>query len=138
MVVNNKKVKKEKKAKNSGVEETKGTENVHTTGSLFNNPMVESALKSMSQEELQRYREIGERMYGTVDFKDSQILNNVPPPMYEAGAYISEQLKSGLHPSMMDDDEKRLMEELFGKEWYTKWGYVEGDLTDIVTVVHTD
>jgi hypothetical protein len=57
--------------------------------------------------------------------------------MYEAGAYISEQLKSGLHPSMMEDDEKRLMEELFGKEWYTKWGYVEGDLTDIVTVVYS-
>lgn len=135
MVVNNKKVKKEKKSKNKGVEETK--EVVQTTGSLFNNPMVESALKAMSPEDLQRYREIGEKMYGTVNFEDSQILNNLPPPMYEAGAYISEQLKSGLHPSMMDDDEKRLMEELFGKEWYSRWGYVEGDLTDIVTVVHS-
>lgn len=131
MVVNNKKVKKEKKPKNT---ESKSCAKVETTGSLFNNPMVESALKSMSPEELQRYKEIGERMYGTIDFEDSKILNNVPPPMYEAGAYISEQLKSGLHPSMMDDDEKRLMEELFGKEWYTLWGYVEGDLTDIVTV----
>ena len=139
MVVNNKKVKKDKKEKKQGVEETKvSTEVVRTTGNLFNNPMVESALKSMSVEELQRYKEIGERMYGTIDFEDSQILNNVPPPMYEAGAYISEQLKSGLHPSMMDDDEKRLMEELFGKEWYKKWGYVEGDLTDIVTVVHSN
>jgi hypothetical protein len=134
MVVNNKKVKKEKKSKNTGVEESKISTKVETTGSLFNNPMVESALKSMSPEELQRYKEIGEKMYGTIDFEDSKILNNVPPPMYEAGAYISEQLKSGLHPSMMEDDEKRLMEELFGKEWYTQWGYVEGDLTDIVTV----
>lgn len=137
MVVNNKKVKKEKKP--NGVEETKVETNngVYTTGSLFNNPMVESALKAMSPEDLHRYREIGEKMYGTVNFEDSQIINNVPPPMYEAGAYISEQLKSGLHPSMMDDDEKRLMEELFGKEWYTKWGYVEADLTEIVTVVQS-
>ena len=137
MVVNNKKVKKEKKT--NGVEETKveTSNGVYTTGSLFNNPMVESALKAMSPEDLHRYREIGEKMYGTVNFEDSQIIKNVPPPMYEAGAYISEQLKSGLHPSMMDDDEKRLMEELFGKEWYTKWGYVEADLTEIVTVVQS-
>lgn len=133
MTVNNKKVKKQKKV-NVG-SETK--EEVRTTGNLFNNPMVESALKAMSPDELLRYKEIGESMYGTVNFEDSQILNNMPLPMYEAGAYISEQLKSGLHPSMMDDDEKRLMEEIFGKEWYTRWGYVEGDLTDIVTVFHS-
>jgi hypothetical protein len=137
MVVNNKKVKREKKSK-TGIEETKDSSTeVRTTGNLFNNSMVESAMKALSPEDLQRYKEIGEKMYGTVNFEDSQIINNFPPPMYEAGAYISEQLKSGLHPSMMDDDEKRLMEELFGKEWYTKWGYVEADLTDIVTVVYS-
>jgi hypothetical protein len=128
MVVNNKKVKREKKGKSESKSE------IRTTGNLFNNPMIESALKALSPEDLERYREIGEKMYGTVDFEENKILNNMPPPMYEAGAYICEQLKSGLHPSMMDEDEKRLMEELFGKEWYTKWGYVEGDLTDIVTV----
>lgn len=136
MAVNNKKVKREKKPKNMGVDETKSE--VTTTGSLFSNPMVESAMKALSPEDLQMYKEIGEKMYGTVDFEDSKILNNMPAPMYEAGAYISEQLKSGLHPSMMDDDEKRLMEELFGKEWYTSWGYVEADLTDIVTIVHNN
>ena len=140
MVVNNKKIKREKKPKLSsseGLIETKGEE-VRTTGNLFNNSMVESAIKALSEDDLQRYREIGEKMYGTINFEDSKILNNMPPPMYEAGAYLNEQLKSGLHPSMMDDDEKRLMEELFGKEWYTKWGYVEGDLTDIITVVHLE
>jgi hypothetical protein len=140
MVVNNKKVKRTKKAADyqEGVIETK-TENLkprgEVTGNLFNNPMIESALKALSQEELSRYRALGEEMYGTVDFEENKILNNTPAPMYEAGAYVREQLKSGLHPSMMDDDEKRLMEELFTKEWYKEWGYVEGDLTDIVTLV---
>lgn len=106
----------------------------YTTGNLFNNPMVESALKALSNEELAKYRALGEEMYGTVDFEENKILNNTPAPMYEAGAYICEQLKSGLHPSMMENDEKRLIEELFGKEWYKKWGYVEGDLTDIITL----
>jgi len=131
MVVNNKKVKREKKQKTPSESKSE----IRTTGNLFNNPMIESALKALSPEDLEKYREIGEKMYGTVNFEENKILNNIPPPMYEAGAYICEQLKSGLHPSMMDDDEKRLMEEIFGKEWYTKWGYVEGDLTDIVTLV---
>ena len=139
MVVNNKKVKRTKKTSEEqvGVLETK-VENYkpkgEVTGNLFTNPMIESALKALSPEELSRYRALGEDLYGTVDFEQNKILNNTPAPMYEAGAYLREQLKSGLHPSMMDDDEKRLMEELFGKEWYKEWGYVEGDLTDIVTL----
>lgn len=134
VTVNNKKVKK-KKARETQIE-TKLESNVpYTTGTLFNNSMVESALRALSPEDIARYRAIGEEMYGTVDFEESKVLNNTPAPMYEAGAYIREQLKAGLHPSMMDSDEKRLMEELFGKEWYVEWGYVEGDLTDIVTLV---
>lgn len=151
MVVNNKKVKRKTKdhraevvtrSSQPGFLETKGGDDEddlrpkgEITGTLFNNPMIESALKAMSPEELEKYKAIGEAMYGSVDFADSKILNNTPAPMYEAAAYIKEQLKAGLHPSMMDGDEKRLMVELFGEEWYKEWGYVEGDLTDIVTLV---
>ncbi len=135
MVVNNKKVKKSKnvvsfESKAPEIHKVKG----EVTGNLFSNPLIETALKALSPEDLAKYKAFGEEMYGTVDFEDSKILNNTPAPMYEAGAYICEQLKSGLHPSMMDDDERRLMGELFGNEWYKNWGYVEGDLTDIVTL----
>ena len=142
MVVNNKKVKRNKKSENqTGFLESKREEQIdlrpqgEVTGTLFNNPMIDSALKALSPEDLERYKAIGESMYGTVDFQDSKILNNTPAPMYEAAAYLKELLKSGLHPSMMDSDEKRLMIELFGEEWYTEWGYDEADLTDIVTLV---
>jgi hypothetical protein len=145
MVVNNKKIKRKKmetiqENKGESKQETKmetkmESERPFTSGSLFNNPMIEAAMKALSPEDLERYKQIGEAMYGTVDFENSKILDNTAAPMAEAAAYIQEQLKSGLHPYMMDDDEKRLMLELFGNEWYTKWGYVEGDLTDIVTLV---
>jgi len=145
MVVNNKKVKRNKTNKQtehqSGFLESKLEHQIdlrpqgEVTGNLFNNPMIDAALKALSPEDLEKYKAIGEAMYGSVDFQDSKILNNTPAPMYEAAAYIKEQLKSGLHPSMMDDDEKRLMVELFGEEWYKDWGYIEADLTDIVTLV---
>jgi hypothetical protein len=101
---------------------------------LWNNPMVNSAMKAMSPEELQRYKAIGEAMYGNIDFEGSKVLNNLPPPMEEAVAYISESLKSGLHPSMLDDNEVALLKDVFGDQWYKKWDYIEEDLKEIVTL----
>ena len=101
---------------------------------LFDNPMTRSALAAMSDDEKRRYRDIGMEMYGHMNFEDAKVLNNVPPPMEEALAYIQEQLKSGLHPSALDDGEKSFLADALGKEWYKKWGYEEGDLTDIITL----
>jgi hypothetical protein len=102
---------------------------------LFDNPMTRAALAAMSDEEKRKYAEIGKELYGHMNFEDSEVLNNVPPPMAEAGAYVEKQLQSGLHPSMMEENEKALMADLYGEDWYIKWGYVKEDLNDIVTVV---
>lgn len=98
---------------------------------LFNNPMVEKAIKALSPEELERYKKIGEEMYGSVHFEDSKILNNIPAPMAEAVAYVIESIKSGLHPSDLEENEKILLEDVYGKEWYKKYGYCEKDLTEM-------
>jgi len=95
---------------------------------LFNNPMVTKALEAMTPEQREEYRRIGEEMYGTVHFEDSKILNNMPPPMAEALAYVEVGLKSGLAPADMEPDEIALMENAHGKEWYTKYGWTEEDL----------
>jgi hypothetical protein len=95
---------------------------------LFDNPMINSIKKQMSPEQLENYKKIGEQMYNNVDFQNCQVLNNIPPPMVEALAYISEGLKSGLHPSYLDEDEIKVLKECYGEEWYTKWNYKkEGD-----------
>ena len=63
-----------------------------------------------------------------------KILNNIPEPMKEFLLYITEQLKSGIHPSDLEDNEKKFLKDAFGNEWYIKYGYVEEDLYSIKTL----
>ena len=42
-----------------------------TKNTLWNNPMVRSAMNSMSEEQKEEYRAIGEKMYGDMNFKNS-------------------------------------------------------------------
>ena len=93
----------------------------HLTEQLFNNQMVNTARKSMTKEQLEEYKKKGEEFFADVNFEDKN--GNAVPPVESACAYISEGLKSGMHPSYLDDDEKRVMEEIYGKEWYKKWGW---------------
>lgn len=98
---------------------------------LWDNPMTRSAMKEMSPEELQRYKDIGQSMYGDIDFEASKVLNNIPPPMAEAVAYVEESLKSGLHPSMLEENEVTLLVDVRGDNWYEKWGYTEDNWKEI-------
>jgi len=106
------------------------------TNSLWNNSMITSALNSMSHDELEHYKKIGESMFNEIDFETASVTdkNNVPLFLTDAAAYISETVKSGLHPSMLTENDKCIMENVLGKEWYKKYGYVEGDLAEIVTL----
>lgn len=88
---------------------------------LFNNEMIKQARESMTPEQLEEYKKKGEEFFANVDFEDKD--GNTIPPVESACAYITEGLKSGIHPSYLDDDEKRVMEEIYGKEWYKKWGW---------------
>ena len=100
---------------------------------LFNNPMVDSARKSMSKEVLERYEAWGHAVFDDIDYETAAV-SKYPPPMLDALAYVEESLKSGQHPSTLSTEEKALLNEMRGKEWYKQWGYVEGDLKDIVTI----
>jgi hypothetical protein len=100
---------------------------------LWDNDMVSSALSSMSKEDIERYKKIGESMYKNIDYEKSEICQE-SSFMDDAVAYIVESIKSGLHPSMLTKDEVNVLETVYGKEWYKKWDYVEEDLKEIVTV----
>lgn len=102
---------------------------------LFNNPMVRSAKASMTVEEIEQYKKIGEQMYGNMDFKDTRYLIDPNAKMNEARVCLESQIRSGLHPSDMEDNEKAVLMDAYGDKWYEKWGFVDGDLTDIVTVM---
>ena len=103
-------------------------------GSLFNNSMVTAALKALSPEEIKKYQEIGNDLYGTTDFvavQEGAVPDGVPEYAKDGVEYIECQLNSGLHPSDMDSNEKDLMASAYGDEWYTKWDYTKRDLMEI-------
>lgn len=104
-----------------------------TNFDLFDNPMVRSILKQMSPEEVQEYKQIGQELYGNIDFEKSEALANLPPPMSEGLAYIKVGLRSGLLPTDLDESELALLVDVYGKEWYLKFGFTEDDVKDLKT-----
>lgn len=112
------------------------TNNYYSSSScgIFDNPQFKEAFASLSVEEQEKYKAIGEELYGTTDFvtrgtsDDKQVTA-------ERIAWVENQLRSGIHPSDMEKGEIMIMEDAHGEEWYTKWGYAKEDLDDIVTVM---
>lgn len=95
---------------------------------LFNNPAVNNALKAMSPEQIDEYKRFGESLYGSINFEDSTVLNNMPPPMAEAVAYIEEGIKAGLLPEDITEDEVSLLCEAYGEDWYKKYGFEKHEI----------
>ena len=60
-------------------------------------------------------------MYSTVEFDTSSILNNPEDPLMEYLAWVCEGIKSGLHPSYLNKDERLVLENNYGEEWYTHY-----------------
>jgi hypothetical protein len=106
----------------------------NSNSDLFDNPMTRSAMAALSEEDKVKYKIIGDHLYGRINFENGQTLNNMPPPMAEAVAYVETSLMSGMHPSMLEENEKALLKDNYGDEWYKRWGYVQEDLNDIVTL----
>jgi len=102
---------------------------------LFNNPFIDAARQSMTKEQLDDYERKGKCMFEDIDF-DKVNETGLPPFVEEPTAQIEECIKSGLHISMLTDNEKNVMKEVFGEKWYQKYGYVKEDLDDIVTIKH--
>lgn len=98
---------------------------------LFDNPMVRHARANMNPQEMERYKMLGEQMFNSVDFVNAKPLSNPDIPHSDALAYLHSQLKSGLHPSMLADNEKELLTMSLGKEWYKQYDYTEQDLERI-------
>ena len=97
---------------------------------LWNNPMVNNALKALTPEQLEEYKKMGEHMYGNIQFEDSKIIGNMPPPMAEAVAYVETGIKSGLLPSDLTEDEVVLLSEAYGEKWYERYGFKKDEVPE--------
>ena len=95
-------------------------ENGVNQNDLFNNPMVEQAKKALTKEQKEEYRRIGEQMYNSIDFETGQSLT-AEDPLIEHVAHITEQIKSGLHWKYLEENETKVMEEFYGKDWFKQF-----------------
>lgn len=92
------------------------------------------AVAGMTDAEKREYKKIGKEMFGTSQFKGSEIIDVDDDPPEEVCAFVTRQLDDGIHPSFLEEGEKVVLVNNYGPEWYKKWGYVEQDLTEIYTV----
>jgi hypothetical protein len=98
---------------------------------LFNNPMVNNALKALSPEQLKDYKRMGEYMYGNIDFVDNKVINGLDKSLDESAFYIAEGLKAGLTPTELDENEVQILTTVYGEEWYKRFGFNRNDVPEI-------
>lgn len=96
---------------------------------LFNNPMVDAARKAMTPEQVEDYKKIGEYMYNSVNYQIAETGSKVKAPTEEnLILYASEGLKAGLDPMDLSDEELRALIQVYGEQWYEKFGYKEDEV----------
>tara|TARA_B110000211_G_C14043363_1_gene537793 strand:- start:1338 stop:1649 length:312 start_codon:yes stop_codon:yes gene_type:complete len=101
---------------------SKQQENSHGS---WDNQQFKDAWNSLSVKEQEEYKRAGEYMYNNKNVDYEQNFDNV---LKESAFYIIEGIKSGLHPSDLDKDEKKVLKEVYGDKWYVEYGYTKKDL----------
>lgn len=98
---------------------------------LFEGSLAQTALASLTPEQKEKYKKMGEHMFGTINFEsDNPHLDSV---FEQVSFQVKAQLNSGLHPSMLLENEQEIMKTVHGENWFEKWGYTKDDLKEVVT-----
>ncbi len=100
----------------------------NNVNSLFDDPTFKKMKKSLPKKEQEEYDKAGKYMY-SYDY-DEKGDNKISEEVLQQ---ITMALKSGLHPSDLEKDEKEFMEKYhpLGKNWFKEFGYLENDLNRI-------
>lgn len=101
--------------------------NTTSSSELFKK-MKEHFMNALPEDMRQSYAEFGEKFHKSFDVESGRPYNSNDIDLEEALSYVVESLKSGLHPSFLNEDEKALLTAGYGKEWYSKWGYTMEDV----------
>ena len=96
---------------------------------LFNNPMVATAKRSMTDDQLSSYKKIGEYMYNTDIYKVESSGPKVQPPKQEDIAlYAIQCIKSGADPKDLTDEEIRCLSQIYGDKWYEQFDFSQDEI----------
>jgi hypothetical protein len=105
----------------------------------FNNPMIESAKKSMSPEQLAEYKRIGEYMYNNEVYKVSEIGSKIKQPeKADLILYATESLRSGGSPYDLSQEELRALIDVYGNKWYERFNLEEDEVPKPVIEMVTE
>ena len=91
-------------------------------------PYIESSMKSLTPAQKERYQQLGDAYFKDIDMETSTVNNN---PVDDLVAYLVTAVKSGLHPSYLDDGEKKILKDSLGDKWYEKYNFTKDDLEKI-------
>lgn len=78
--------------------------------SLWNNPAIEETIKRTDPEKYYKYQKMAQSLFDKSNIDDPHIIN------IEAATQIRLMLRDGLHPSLLDENEKDLFISTFGQE----------------------
>ena len=96
---------------------------------LFNNPFFENAKKSLTEEQKEEYKKIGEYMYNTEIYKVESVGPKIQAPKEEDIAlYAIQCLKSGADPKDLTDEEIRSLTKVHGEKWYEQFDFSQDEI----------
>jgi hypothetical protein len=87
---------------------------------LFDNPMIRAAKASMTKEQLDDYQRQGEYMF--------EMMDATRDPLEDLVKRTVDTLQGGLHPSYLTESEQLAMENVYGVEWFKKFGWDSLDI----------
>jgi hypothetical protein len=84
--------------------------------SLWNNSAIEETIKRTDPEKYYKYQKMAQSLFEKSNIDDPHIIN------IEAATQIRLMLRDGLHPSLLDENEKELYISTFGQESFDEFG----------------
>lgn len=95
---------------------------------LFNNPMVEAAMKALTPEQKEEYKRIGEYMFSTDYLQTEKKREDDKENPDDILRYADEALKAGLDPMDLSKKEVQLLTDMRGPKWYEEYDYEEDEV----------
>lgn len=93
--------------------------------SIFDNPMIRAARNSMTPEQIELYKKIGEEYYKNIDMTEQDRKNIIKQDSIyiKSVEYIEDGIRSGLDYNDLEDDEKEILKTKYGEKWYEHYGF---------------
>lgn len=97
------------------------------SGSIFTNKSIQRAGENLTEEEKANFKKLGEQIH-SYDYTEDPTESKYGKQYDEALAHLVYSLKSGIHPTSLNEDARNVLKVKFGDAWYQEFGFTEADL----------